>query len=366
MTRSRFSRRALIGAGVATAALATWKRGRTRDSRIVIAGAENRSGHFFALAVSPENQLHFALPVATRLHGAVQHPVKPERVIVVARRPGTELNEIDIREQRIVRRVAAGPGRHFYGHAAFTRDGQYLLTTENAYASGTGKIAVRRTDDYSQVEEYESGGIGPHDLQLLGDGRTLVVANGGIRTHPAEHRRKLNLDSMQPSLVYIDIDSGRLIDEYRLDNPKLSIRHLRVAADDRVLIALQYEGDPSDVVPLLGLHAGQSSIETLHAPPGIAKRMLGYSSEAAFDATETEIYLALPRAGLLARFDSLSREFIDVIAIEQATSVCADPMNFETGLLVASKTQGLRRPVSGPSRPAPGRYRMDDHALLLA
>jgi len=27
-------------------------------------------------------------------------------------------------------------------------------------------------------------GISPHDINLLGDGQTLVIANGGIVTHP--------------------------------------------------------------------------------------------------------------------------------------------------------------------------------------
>ncbi|MGT2465595.1 DUF1513 domain-containing protein [Mesorhizobium atlanticum] len=26
--------------------------------------------------------------------------------------------------------------------------------------------------------------MGPHELLLLGDGRTLAIANGGIETHP--------------------------------------------------------------------------------------------------------------------------------------------------------------------------------------
>jgi hypothetical protein len=46
---------------------------------------------------------------------------------------------------------------------------------------------------YRHIGELPSHGIGPHDLALLSDERTLVVANGGIRTHPDRRREELNL-----------------------------------------------------------------------------------------------------------------------------------------------------------------------------
>ena len=57
------------------------------------------------------------------------------------------------------------------------------------------------TDDYRQVGELPAHGVGPHEVVLMPDGKTLAVANGGIRTHPDRDRVPLNLDSMQPSLT---------------------------------------------------------------------------------------------------------------------------------------------------------------------
>ena len=78
-------------------------------------------------------------------------------------------------------------------------------------------IGIRDAEDgYRQIGEFASQGIGPHELVLMPDGGTLAVANGGIRTHPDNDRAMLNLDTMQPSLAYLDLASGRLRDAFGL------------------------------------------------------------------------------------------------------------------------------------------------------
>ena len=50
-------------------------------------------------------------------------------------------------------------------------------------------IGVRdATDGYRQIGEFAAHGVEPHDIALLADGRTMVIANGGIRTHPDSRR----------------------------------------------------------------------------------------------------------------------------------------------------------------------------------
>ena len=49
---------------------------------------------------------------------------------------------------------------------------------------------------------------------------------------------------MQPSLVYVDIETGDLIEEQNLppDLHQLSIRHLAVASGDVVVFGCQFRG----------------------------------------------------------------------------------------------------------------------------
>ena len=71
-------------------------------------------------------------------------------------------------------------------------------------------IGVRdATDGYKQIGEFPAHGMEPHDIALLADGRTMVIANGGIQTHPDRGDDELNIPDMQPSLVYVDVDDRR-------------------------------------------------------------------------------------------------------------------------------------------------------------
>jgi hypothetical protein len=45
-------------------------------------------------------------------------------------------------------------------------------------------VCVMWPGRYKQIGEFEAHGMEPHDIALLSDGRTMVIANGGIRTHP--------------------------------------------------------------------------------------------------------------------------------------------------------------------------------------
>ena len=84
----------------------------------------------------------------------------------------------------------------------------------------------------------------PHDIALLGDGRTLIIANGGIRTHPDSGSDELNLAEMQPSLLYVDTETGDLVEQQRLPPAlhQLSIRHLAIAGNDTVVFGCQIAG----------------------------------------------------------------------------------------------------------------------------
>ena len=112
---------------------------------------------------------------------------------------------------------ASKPERHFFGHGTFSSDGRLLYATENDYERAAGMIGVRdATGGYKQIGEFPAYGMEPHDIALLADGRVMAIANGGIRTHPHRGADELNLAEMQPSLVYVDVATGDLLEEHRL------------------------------------------------------------------------------------------------------------------------------------------------------
>ena len=75
------------------------------------------------------------------------------------------------------------------------------MTSEVVVEGAAGRIGLWEVQNFCRIGEWDSGGIGPHDLKLLPEGR-LVIANGGIKTDPSD-RTKLNLGDMRPNLTIL-------------------------------------------------------------------------------------------------------------------------------------------------------------------
>ena len=271
------------GALVAGLALRAGRARGAEGALFVSCRVDAEAGHHVT-GIDASGRVRFDLPLPERGHGIAFRPGADEG-LVFARRPGTFAVAFDPVAGIALRRIDAAAGRHFYGHGAFSPDGRYLFTSENDYEAGRGVLGVRdATDGYRQIGELASFGVGPHEVVLMPDGATLAIANGGIRTHPERDRAKLNLDSMAPSLAYLDLADGKLRGDYRLAEAhhQLSIRHLAVLGSGGVAIAMQYEGDMRDRVPLVGIHDGDR-IRLLEAPAGVQAQMRQYGGSVAVD-----------------------------------------------------------------------------------
>lgn len=166
--------------------------------------------------------------------------------LVVANRPGHWLLRCDA-ASRIVQRHAMddeSPPRTLNGHVQATPDGRWLYTTETDPRSGEGWLSVRDAHTLRRVAQWRTHGRDPHQCLVDADG-ALLVANGGIPRNA--QGRKQQLDRMDPSLVRLDARSGELLGQWRLPDPRLSIRHLAWALDSEgpplLGVALQAEHD---------------------------------------------------------------------------------------------------------------------------
>ena len=328
-------------------------------------GAE-RDGRYFVAGLGGNGRLGFRQALPARGHGVAIHPSRAQGV-VFARRPGSFALVLDTLAGTVLHGIEAAPGRHFYGHGIFAAEGRLLFAGENDYAAGRGVLGVYDAGEaYRRIGEVPSHGVGPHDLRLMPDGRTLVVANGGIRTHPDYGRAKLNLASMAPNLTYLEAASGRLLEAVRLPQAlhQLSIRHLDVTAEGRVAIAMQYEGDRRDRVPLLGLHERGGEIRLLEAPAPIARRMRHYTGSVAFDASGAFLAVSSPRGHVVTLWDARRGAYLGHIEARDASGLA--PSGKAGAFLVtggdgsiqeADARDGTARPVAR----ADGRVRWDNH-----
>jgi len=321
------SRRDLLAAAAGAAAIAGLGRpaGAAPGRAAFVSAKADAGGTYFAAGFDAAGRRSFEVALPGRGHGAAVDPTG-RHCVVFARRPGRFAVVIDLERNAVGGWIEALDGRHFYGHGVFSPDGARLYTTENDFEAGRGVIGVRDpASGYRPLGEIDSHGVGPHEVRLMGDGRTLVVANGGIRTHPETGRRKLNLPDMAPSLAYIDRRDGRLL--ARLELPRalhlLSIRHLAVGAGDAVGIAMQYQGPTGDTVPLVGFHGREGAIELAEAPAPVNRRMRNYCGSAAVDAGGRVLAVSAPRGNLVTFWSLAERRFLGHVAVEDGCGVAA-------------------------------------------
>jgi hypothetical protein len=271
-----------------------------------LSAAREPNGRDVLCGLSPGGDIRFKIPLPGRGHAAAAHPYKPVAV-AFARRPGVFAVALNCAKGDVETSFRAPVGRHFYGHGAFSANGDLLFTTENDFESGQGRIGVwDALNGFRRVGEFKSGGIGPHEIVVDHVSGRIVVANGGIQTHPDSGRTKLNLPFMRPNLAYLDVNSGAMLDVVALPGALRmnSLRHVAIDATGRVAVAAQWQGDVRTTVPLLATHQfddPQFSLWTAHEHE--QNRLKGYGGSVAFSHDGNVMCITAPRGDRCHVFD---------------------------------------------------------------
>ncbi len=321
-------------AGLAAASLAPVPGWASVGAPSYLAAALFPDGSYRLSGLDNSGAILFTIPLPARGHAAAAHPTKAQAV-AFARRPGTFAIVIDCASGTVLKRLEAPEGRHFYGHGAFSADGTRFFTTENDYEAAEGVVGVWDAISFARLGEFSSGGIGPHDMRMLPGGDALVIANGGIETHPDSGRTKLNLPTMQPNLSYLDL-SGSVLEQVELPGTlhKNSIRHLAVRADGLVGFAMQWQGSQNEYPAMLGLHRRGEKPRLLSAPETLQSKLQCYAGSIAFTADGQSVAITCPRGNVLHRFDVKSGAFTDALMFEDVCGLGAgiDGLVFTTGI----------------------------------
>ncbi len=285
------------------------------------------SGRYVATVSDGRGRMLREFDLPGRGHFIAARPGHDEAV-AFARRPGTFALSFPTGERGEPHSFETPSDRHFQGHGVFDATGRTLYTTENDFDGERSVIGIYdATDGYRRVGEIPSHGIGAHQLALMGDGKTLVVANGGILTHPDMGRMKLNIPTMRPSLTYIETASGHLVDQWAPESErqcKLSIRHLAVLADGRVAFACQDQQPMGDVPALAFLHKpGAGAPVTLAAPDAVYGAMAGYCGSVA--TAGDLIAVSAPRGNRIVFWDAASATLAGEVPLADGCGVAAGP-----------------------------------------
>ena len=290
-----------------------WLSTTTKKQSELWLSAQGRDEQHYSLGwINPNEEKSQHVLANFRGHGLCQNPVKTEHVIMFARRPGTHGIRINTLTGKIDGQFTSAKNRHMHGHGCFSHDGKVLYCVESDIESGEGKITLRDAQTLQQIGEFDSHGIGPHEMALMPDNKTLVIANGGLLTRPDTGRKVLNYDSMRSTLSYVNAHNGELISEHVLSETviggdKASIRHLDVASDGTVAMALQVQRKAltgNQLIPLAAMHTQGEEIKTFSAPQTLMVKLNDYMGSVKIHSDSRTAAFTSPK-GDLAMFWNL-------------------------------------------------------------
>ncbi|MEP9387012.1 DUF1513 domain-containing protein [Mesorhizobium sp. KR9-304] len=282
---------------------------------------QRRDGAYGAAILSEAGKILHTIDLPDRGHDITFDPASG-RSVVFARQPGTFFVVFDHAGRTSPITVQSVAGRHFFGHGVFSPDGTLLYATENDFDNAAGMVGIYDAEDgFARVGEFPTHGVGPHELLLLGDGRTIAVANGGIETHPDFGRAKLNLPTMKPSYVLVDRENGALIEKHELppELHQLSIRHMDTDDTGAVWFGCQHEGSATERPALVGRAVRGKDLELIEMPEDVLSGFRNYIGSVAANRDAGTVAVTSPQGNSYAVIAAATG---NVVVARRLTEVC--------------------------------------------
>ncbi|AVX03695.1 hypothetical protein MXMO3_01164 [Maritalea myrionectae] len=257
------------------------------------------NGQFGAVLLNERGKLISKIDLPARGHDIALSAQK-DKLIVFARRPGT-FAILFGKNGKVLGEISSIEGRHFYGHGAFSADDRLFYATENDFKNARGVIGIYdlTAQPIKRVGEFDAGGVGPHDLLLDPHSGHLIIANGGIETHPDFARAKLNLASMRANIAWINPSTGDLL--ARHDAPdqlqKLSLRHMALGGNGEVWIAGQYQNKSELPESLLAKASPDNGLDFILMPEDDLSALRNYIGSVATSGDGEQVAITSPKGG---------------------------------------------------------------------
>lgn len=302
---------------------------------IFINGHHDQMDSFYIGGVNVDGEEQFKLPLPEMPHGFAVSPNNSNMLVTFPGLTGVKTIVTDVANGKKIAEINIRKGRHFNGHGVFSPDGKFLFTTENSIETSDGVIGVYETKNFSFVREFTAYGLGPHGIDILPDGKSLVVASGGLRTRPDTGKYYFDINKMQSSVVYIDAKNGKLLHQIKEPIHRLSIRQAIVFGDDGdVLVVCQYKG--KRVMPkLVGIQRGSGEIAMLDIDDDSLSLMNGYVGHVVIAGDIAAV--SAPRGKGMFFWNLKQKKFLGLVEINDVSGV--QPID-NSGNFIASANTG--------------------------
>lgn len=261
-------------------------------------------------------------------HQIIIHP-EDKYTVYCFERDGRNACTINLRTLSVVQKFQCTDDHQFSGHAVFSKDNKFIYTIESEQQSQQGKINIRDAATFESVRLLPTLGLTPHDCQLL-QHDIMVVSNTG-QSEPKFH---------QPSLVYIDMKTEKLLSRLKLDDDTLNAGHFYVAKDGTLVVASApvktaalTTGEKiitGDTLGGVSIKVADGPVITMTEPAAVTQRMQGEALAISINNKKGIAAVTHPEANLLTFWSISDRQIIKAIGIENPRGITQtlDEKNF--------------------------------------
>lgn len=220
--------------------------------------------------------------------------------------------EIDLQTQSVTRLLQAEENQLFSGHASFSHDGKTIYCIESDSQNHQGSISIRNTQTFEVTQRLPTLGLSPHDSQLS-QNNILTVSNTG-RSESGFH---------QPSLVRIDLNTGKLIERIKLEHSdltrdELNCGHFRISRNNDLVIASAPIDTRDKTLPGgVSIRRQGGSLTTMNEPDVVIKRMTGEALGIEINQQQSIAAITHPEANLITFWSIIDKKIIKAFGIEK-------------------------------------------------
>lgn len=287
-----------------------------------INGHHDQAGHFFISRFDAEGKELQRMALPEMPHGFAVDPKRASRLVTFPGLTGQFSVVYDVNQGKKLGTLTTRTNRHFNGHGTYSPDGRFIFATENNIETSEGIIGVYDAERFEFIREIPGHGLGPHGMRISADGKMLIVASGGLRTHPSSGKFYFDMNKMRSAVLFIEVATGKLIARREIPIHRLSIRNIYFVDDNRLLVTSQYYGK-REMPKIVGLiefdqnHIGD--IEMLDIDEDNLWLMNNYTGGTVIDGDIAAV--SCPRGNHLTFWDLKQKRFISSVKITDVSGV---------------------------------------------
>lgn len=242
--------------------------------------------------------------VPNEVHLACLFP-KNDSILICSRVPGSSLLKYSL-EGELQAELKPLPNQHFEGHGIFSSDEKFLYVTSTNFQQSmnqpdNGRLLKINIDDLTLVEEYSTGGIGPHEL-VWQSNTHIAIANTGVLTHPDSGRKILNKDNIQSNIVLFNTDTKSIDHQWQVPLLGLSARHMDRMDNGDLVIGCQYKKQDQRPACVAFAKKNKTLIFSDKNNESIHWDMKGYTASIKALPNSNKALITNPRGGLLTQW----------------------------------------------------------------